>query len=205
MPSRERPEWYYGRHPPACTCVNCSTGGGRPSRTSDPHRSDSGGCSPVAVGGLVVAVALGIVGVGIWLFVYGGVDYFAGRTASAPALTRSAETGAAPLATSAPTPTSTLPPVATAILRPVATATPVPTHTPLPTPSLTVAPTTAPTATLFLPTERQIVVNAFAECNGQYSGRDQRFREAAADSAIGDGRRTVADIRALVEKHCAAV
>ena len=187
MPSRERREWYSGR----------------PSQPIEPQRENPGGCRPVAVAGVVLA--LGIVGVAIWLFGFGGVDYFAGPTATAPAPTSAIVPVAAPSATATPTPIPKLPPAATDTAPSRPTASPAPTHTPLPTPSPTMVPTAAPTATPVVPTEREIVVNAFAGCNGQYSGRDKRFREAAADSAIRDGRSTVADIRALVEQYCAGV
>ena len=55
------------------------------------------------------------------------------------------------------------------------------------------------------PTEQDIVVEAFAGCGGQYSGDDRDFRARAAESAIADGRQTVADILALVEEHCGGV
>ncbi|MCY4416576.1 MAG: CAP domain-containing protein [Chloroflexi bacterium] len=50
--------------------------------------------------------------------------------------------------------------------------------------------------------ERATVVQAFASCAGQYSGEDEDFRARAAESAIEDGRQTVAGIRELVEEHC---
>ena len=108
---------------------------------------------------------------------------------------------AAPLpATPTMTPGPTPSPTATLAPTPTATATPVPTATPLPTPTATPLPT--PTATPVLPSEEDLIVNAFAECNGQYSGRDKNFRAHAASQAIADGRQTVADIRALVERYC---
>lgn len=67
----------------------------------------------------------------------------------------------------------------------------------------TVSPTAVPTAAG--PSEREVVVDAFASCAGQYSGADRDFRAQAADSAIADGRQSVADIRALVEEHCGGV
>ena len=67
-----------------------------------------------------------------------------------------------------------------------------PTATPLPT----------PTATPVLPSEADLIVNAFAECNGQYSGWKKNFRAQAASQAIADGQQTVADIHALIERHC---
>ena len=55
------------------------------------------------------------------------------------------------------------------------------------------------------PTEREIVVNAFGECAGEYSGAHKRFRMQAADDAIADERQTVSDVRRLVEEHCGDV
>ena len=49
------------------------------------------------------------------------------------------------------------------------------------------------------------MVNAFAECNGQYSGWNLTHRAWGANSAIEEGRQTVADIRALVERYCDGV
>ena len=92
-----------------------------------------------------------------------------------------------PPLTETPQPLTTLPP--TAMLEPAPTATNVPT----------------PTPTASKPTEREVVVTAFAECAGQYSGREKRFRAQAADAAIADGRQSVADIRAKVERHCGGV
>ena len=106
-----------------------------------------------------------------------------------------------------PSPTMSLTPESL----PIDTPTPLPTATPYPTNTLVLPPT--PTATL-LPTptptaipltEREIVVNAFAECDGQYSGRDKAHRFWAANSAIEEGRQTVAEVRTLVENYCGGV
>ena len=70
-------------------------------------------------------------------------------------------------------------------------------------PTATVAPD--PASVMATPTEREIVVNAFGECAGQYSGADKRFRTRAVDSAITDERQTVSDVRRLVEEHCGGV
>lgn len=70
-------------------------------------------------------------------------------------------------------------------------------------PSSGAAPTTEPSVEA--PTARDIVVDAFASCADQYSGDDRDFRARAAESAMADGRQTVADIRALVEEHCLGV
>ena len=113
------------------------------------------------------------------------------------------------------TPTPAAAPTMTPTPEPLPTDTPLPTATPHPTNTLaapttsTLAPTATraptPTSTAIPPTEREIVVNAFAECDGQYSGRDKDHRIWAADSAIEEGRQTVADVRALVERYCGGV
>ena len=102
-----------------------------------------------------------------------------------------------------PTNTPTPAPLPTDTPLPTATSHPTDTPTPPPTPTATPAPTPTPTA--IPPTEREIVVNAFAECDGQYSGRDKDHRFRAANSAIEEGRQTVADVRALVERYCRGV
>ena len=88
------------------------------------------------------------------------------------------------------------------------TATPM--ATPMPSAALTAAAPVAtvapgPVSTTAAPTEREIVVNAFGECAGEYSGADKRFRTRAADDAIADERQTVSDVRRLVEEHCGGV
>ena len=106
-----------------------------------------------------------------------------------------------PEPTDTPLPTATI--VPTADPSPTSAATSTPTNTPDPTVTPVSTPTPAPTVPVA--TEREIVVNAFAECASQYSGRDKEFRARAADTAISDGRQTVEDIRALVVQHCGAV
>ena len=92
-------------------------------------------------------------------------------------------------------------PTIAATVRSTRTPQDAPTDTPLAL--STAAPTAEPTVAA--PTEREAVVDAFASCRGQYTGNDLDFRARAADSAIADGRQTVADIRALVEEHCGGV
>lgn len=53
--------------------------------------------------------------------------------------------------------------------------------------------------------EREMVVNAFAECNGKYSGEEKRRRFAATNSAIDRDLHSVASVRALVEESCGGV
>ena len=74
------------------------------------------------------------------------------------------------------------------------TPTPIPTSTPVATPTTAIV--------VVVPTEREIVISAFAECDGQYSGADQQFRAQAANQAIENGRQTVADIRRLIDEYC---
>ena len=81
-------------------------------------------------------------------------------------------------------PTSTV--LATAMLRPIATVTSAPT----------------PTPTAAGSTEREMVVAAFAACNGKYSGEEISRRIAATNSAIDRELHSVASIRALVEQNC---
>ena len=101
-------------------------------------------------------------------------------------------------------PSTAAPSVTTATASPT-TASPTvsPTATSLPTP------TTAPGRTLTPapagPTEREIVVDGFAACNGQYSGEAKRRRYAVTNSAIDRNLHSVASIRALVEETCGGV
>ncbi len=103
-----------------------------------------------------------------------------------------------------------LPPSPTAAPSPTATASPTTapptvssTVTSLPTPTTASSPTATPTPAG--PTEREIVVNAFAACNGQFSGEQKRRRIAVTNSAIDRDLHSVASIRALVEANCGAV
>ena len=112
-----------------------------------------------------------------------------------------------PQPSSDPAPTATTEPVTLPSIAPITTtpmATVIPSAVLSPAaPVATVA--SDPASTTAAPTEREIVVNAFGECAGQYSGADKRFRTRAVDSAITDGRQTVADVRRLVEEHCGGV
>ena len=108
----------------------------------------------------------------------------------------------------APSPAPALPPSPTAAPLPTSTASPTtapltvpPTATSLPTPTVTSAHTLTPAGL----TEREIVVNAFAACNGKYSGEEKRRRFAATNSAIDRDLHSVASIRALVEETCGGV
>ena len=49
------------------------------------------------------------------------------------------------------------------------------------------------------------MVNAFAGCNGKYSGEEKRRRSAATNSAIDRNLHSLASIRALVEEKCGGV
>ena len=100
--------------------------------------------------------------------------------------------------TPAPSPTDT----------PRPATTPSPTPSPSPTPRATLRPTPtkpAPTPTPAGPTEREIVVEAFAECNGKYFGEEKRRRFTATNSAIDRDLHSVASIRALVKENCSEV
>ena len=100
---------------------------------------------------------------------------------------------------------ATVPPTATHEPSSRLTATPIATIPATPKAMPTAVSTTAPAASEPVVSEQEMVVNAFAECGGQYSGRDKAFRSRAAASAIADGRQTVANISALVEEHCGGV
>ncbi|MDE2787302.1 MAG: CAP domain-containing protein [Chloroflexota bacterium] len=111
-------------------------------------------------------------------------------------------------ATPAPSPSPTSAPLPTDTPRPAAALSPTPPPTPMPPAPLT--PTAAkltpePTLTPAGTTEREIVVDAFAGCNGQYSGEEKRRRFAATNSAIDRGLHSVASVRALVDENCGGV
>ena len=106
-------------------------------------------------------------------------------------------------------------PVATPVPTPVPTPTLISTDTPAPpTPTVVLAnvpillrndtPTPA-SPTLSDEREQQIILNAFAECNSQYSGEAKRHRYAAAASSIKRELHTIATIRAQVEERCGGV
>ena len=151
-----------------------------------------------------------------WLFVLlfavaiGGVAYCAVQS---KLIEFNAPTVSLPALLPTETPTTTQPPPtkvpnsdATVMMPPTLTLAPTEAlPTPTPTPTTTPVPTPTAEITTPTPTEREIVVNAFAECDGQYSGRDRQFRAQAANHAIDEGRQTVADIRGLVNKHCGGV
>ena len=110
------------------------------------------------------------------------------------------------MATPTPPPSPTPAPSPTDTPRPATT--PSPTPSPSPTPRATLRPTPtkpAPTPTPAGPTEREIVVEAFAECNGKYFGEEKRRRFTATNSAIDRDLHSVASIRALVEENCSEV
>ena len=95
-PSRGRPEWYHGPHPPACTCVDCEQqrrnrpgpsqpekpraneplgGATQPANTAQPSQPEKQGCGGwgcwVAV---LTLIALGVAGAAIWLYVFDGIN-----------------------------------------------------------------------------------------------------------------------------------
>ena len=131
---------------------------------------------------LVIALAAAMIGGGV---VYAVMHYLERSPAPVEVQVRTTPT------TPNPEPTVTAPPTAT-----VAATT-------RPTPTATLPPTATPS--ILMPTEREIVVNAFGECDDQYSGREKRFRMQTAEDAIAEGRQTVADILKLVERHCGGV
>jgi len=112
----------------------------------------------------------------------------------------------APLPTETPQP-SDLPPTETPNAATSTPAIPTPTIAPTSTPTPTSTPIATPTATVAVavPTEQEIVVSAFAECDGQYSGADRQARARAANQTIKVGYQTVASIRELVNERCGGV
>ena len=148
---------------------------------------------------LVIAVVAAIVGGGA---VYGALLYLGQNPVQVSVQLLQDTPSLAP--ESPPSPTDALPPTATAL----ATAVPPtvsPTATLGPTRTVASAPNRTPIPTLAGPTEREIVVNAFAECNGTHSGEEKRRRFAATNSAIDRDLRSVASIRALVKENCGGV
>ena len=146
---------------------------------------------------LVIAVIAAVIGGGV---VYGALLYL-GRSPVEVTVQLRQET---------PSHAPSLPPSPTAVLQPTATASPTtapptvsPTSTPRPTPTVASAPT--PTPTPDGPTEREMVVDAFAGCDGKYSGEEKRRRFAATNSAIDSDLHSLASIRALVEENCGGV
>ena len=145
---------------------------------------------------LVIIMIAAVVGGGA---VYAAMLYLDRNPVDVEVAVRSVTPTPGPLPTSTPTPE----PLPTNT--PLPTAPPYPTDTPAPPPTSTATPAPSPTPTVVPPTEREIVLNAFAECDSQYSGRDKDHRFWAANSALEEGRQTVADVRALVERHCGGV
>lgn len=115
----------------------------------------------------------------------------------------------------APSPTSSPIPMDDPTGTPVQTVTPspiptnpntsTPTVAPAPTPTFTPRPEPTPPPMLESPTEREMVVSAFAECNGQYAGEEIQRRIVATNSTIDRGFHSVASVRALVEQECDGV
>ena len=148
---------------------------------------------------LAIAVIAALVGGGA---VYGALLYL-GQNPVQVSVQLSQETPSLAPAIS-PSPTPALPPTATALPTAVP-PTVLPTATLRPTPTIASAPTPTPIPTSAGPTEREKVVNAFAECNGKYSGEEKRRRFAATNSAIDRDLHSVASVRALVEENCGGV
>ena len=97
--------------------------------------------------------------------------------------------------TETPNPTTPTPTIIVPTASP--TPTPLPISTSAATPTITIA--------VAVPTEREIVVSAFAKCDGQYSGADRQARARAANHSIKEGYHTVSSIRALVDEQCGGV
>ena len=94
--SRGRSEWFYGDHPPACTCSDCTQrrmnwieqeGNDLPPMQNQPSQPEKPGSGRGRWGRWVIAIlllVLGIVGVAVWLFAFGGINSFDGPAANAP-------------------------------------------------------------------------------------------------------------------------
>ena len=105
-----------------------------------------------------------------------------------------ADAPSTPITATAPQVVLRFTPTAPPALLSAATTTLVATITPIPA---TATPVSAPGLT-----ERESLVAAFAQCDGQYSGDEERFRAQAADTAIEEGRQSLDDIRDRVEQYC---
>ena len=143
---------------------------------------------------LVIAVIAAIVGGGA---VYGVLLYLGQNPVQVSVQLRQAAPSLVPALRRSPT--APRPPTAT-VLPTAAPPTVSPTATLLSGPAATAAPT--PTPAMGGPTERAIVVSAFAACNGRYSGEERRRRFAATNSAIDRNLHSVASVRALVDQNC---
>ena len=153
----------------------------------------------IVVKAIVMLLVLAAFGGGI---VYGAVRLGWLETDETPAVSLPAL-----LPTETPQP-SELPPTETPnAATPTPTMIPTPTLSPTSTPSPTPTPVATPTTTVAVavPTEQEIVISAFAECDGQYSGVDRQARARAANQTIKVGYQTVASIRELVNERCGGV
>ena len=148
---------------------------------------------------LAIAVIAAVIGGGA---VYGALLYLGQNPVQLNVQLRQESLPLAPALS--PSPAAALPPTAT--VSPTSSPPTVsPTATPRPTPTAASAPTPTRAPTPAGPTEREVVVNAFAECNGKYSGDEERQRFAATNSAIDRELHSVTSIRALVEENCSGV
>ena len=101
--SRGRSEWFYGDHPPACTCSDCTQrrmnwieqeGNDLPPMQNQPSQPEKPGSGRGRWGRWVIAIlllVLGIAGVAVWLFAFGGINSFDGPAANAPPSTGGAQ------------------------------------------------------------------------------------------------------------------
>ena len=147
---------------------------------------------------LFIALVAAVIGGGL---VYGAMLYLGRNPLQLDVQLLSATPTPATASAPPPTPTPTPAPLPTDIPPPTPTPSPALQLPPTPTVITNPLPTVTPDQSL----EQRVVVNAFAECNGQYDGWHKNHRASGARSAIEEGRQTVADIRALVVRYCDGV
>lgn len=145
---------------------------------------------------LVIAVVAAVIGGGV---VYGVLLYLGQSPLQVSVQLREETPSLAPAALPSLTPMTAASPISA----PPPTAAASFPDTPRPTPTATSAPGATPANVG--PTEQEMVVNAFAECNGKFSGQEKRRREVATNSAIDNRLHSIASVRALVEENCGGV
>ena len=98
-------------------------------------------------------------------------------------------------------------PLPTVPIKPTYTPQPPPTYTPQPPPTYTPMPprTTATRPPLPTPTPvslRNVYVAAFGSCAGQYDGKEESGRQAAAIETLDRGFRSLEELRTVIKEKC---